>query len=97
TATFTAGTAGSFTVTATGDPTPTFSMSGAPAWLSLDSTTGALTGTPPPNLGAGPDTFNFSIIASNGFRPDATQNFTLTVRQPIIATGADAGGGPNVS
>src|SRR5207249_286941 len=63
--TFTVGTAGTFTVTATGNPAPTFSMTGAPAWLAINSTTGAMTGTPP-NLGAGPYAFTFTITASNG-------------------------------
>src|SRR5262249_5767908 len=76
TTTFTSGTAGSFQVTATGDPAPTFSLSGQPPWLSIGSTTGVLSGTPP-NLGAGPYSFNFTINASNGVGSPAAQSFTL--------------------
>jgi hypothetical protein len=45
--TFTVGTAGSFTVTATGTPAPTFSETGnLPSGVTLNSTTGVLSGTP---------------------------------------------------
>src|SRR5262249_17497884 len=47
TTTFTVGTAGSFTVAATGVPAPTFSETGAlPGGVTLDTTTGVLGGTP---------------------------------------------------
>jgi hypothetical protein len=88
-ATFTAGTAGSATVTATGDPAPTFSLTGAPAWLKIDANSGVLTGTPP--LGPGPYTFPFTITAGNGLLPNATESFTLTVDQaPAITSAASA-------
>jgi hypothetical protein len=74
-------------VTATGDPAPTFSLTGAPAWLSIGTTTGVLAGKPP-NLGAGPYTFTFTITAGNGVSPDATQSFTLTVDQAPTITSA---------
>jgi hypothetical protein len=91
--TFTAGTSGSFTVTATGYPAPTYTLSRAPVWLSIDNTTGVMTGTPA-NLGAGPFSFNFTITASNGIKPSATQNFTLkvalTVDQSPAITSSDS-------
>ena len=76
--TFTIGTAGTFTVTATGTPTPTFSLGGdtLPAGVTFDETTGVLSGTPDAGTGG---TYDLTITAQNGVSPDATQNFTLTV------------------
>ena len=55
------------------------------AGLGRLSTSGLLTGTPP-TVG----TFNFTVIASNGVEPDATQNITLLVQvEPLVFT-ADA-------
>ncbi|MGA6982751.1 MAG: Ig-like domain repeat protein [Candidatus Sulfotelmatobacter sp.] len=65
-----------FTVTATGNPTPTFSESGAlPNGVTL-STSGVLSGTP-----TQPGSFPITITASNGVSPNATQSFTLNVSQ----------------
>ncbi|MGA8725077.1 MAG: putative Ig domain-containing protein [Acidimicrobiales bacterium] len=72
----------SFGVIATGTPSPTYSLLGAPSWLSIDSTTGVLSGTPPAGSSR---TDRFTITASNGLTPDATQSFTLVV-QPIEIT-----------
>ena len=80
-ATFTAGATGSFTITATGYPAPTLSISvgNLPSWLSLNSTTGILSGTPP----TGVETVQtFTIQAGNGFGSPATQAFELTVVVP---------------
>ena len=86
--TFTVGALGTYSVVATGNPKPTFSLTGTvPAWLSIGSTTGILTGTPP-NLGTGPYTFNFTVDASNGVSPDFMQSFTLTVDQAPAITSA---------
>ncbi len=74
--TFTALSAGSFQLVASGTPTPTFSLSGAPAWLSINASN-QLVGTPPQNTGN--TNVLFDVIASNGVSPDATQPFTLTV------------------
>jgi hypothetical protein len=74
TVTFTAGTASTFAVTATGTPAPTFSETGAlPAGVTL-SANGTLSGTP-----AGGGTYPITITASNGVGPAATQTFTLVV------------------
>ncbi len=84
--TFTPGQLGSFTVIATGNPTPTFSISGNPPWLSINPTTGVLSGTPP---GVGPYSVSFTITASNGITPDFVQPFTLNVQhvnQPPVNT-----------
>ena len=77
TATFTMSQPGSFAVTATGTPAPTFSATGLPVWVSLNATTGLLSGTPPSVTGA---PFAITITASNGAAPAAVQSFTLGVR-----------------
>jgi hypothetical protein len=72
---FVTGTGGSFKVTATGDPVPTFALSGAPSGVSINSATGVMSvaASVPTNIST------FTITASNGVSPDATQTFTLTV------------------
>ena len=96
--TFTVGSAGSFPVTVSpGFPVKNaVSISGAPAWLSLDGVAGSqtLVGTPPAGSG-GTVSFELSIDGSS-----VTQSFTLTVNeapvitaQPVAATvleGTDA-------
>jgi hypothetical protein len=80
-AAFVKGVAGSFTVKATGSPTPTFSEGGAlPGGVTL-STAGVLSGTP-----AATGTFPVTITASNGVSPDATQSFKLSVVGVKIST-----------
>jgi hypothetical protein len=71
--TFTEGTAGSFTPTATGNPTPTITETGAlPTGVTF--TGGSLTGTPTVT-----GTFPITFTATNGIGNPATQAFTLTV------------------
>lgn len=87
---FTAGVAGSFTVTATGAPAPFFWATGLPSWATLDASSGVLSGTPPAD--AAGTQVNFTITASNDKAPDATQDFTIwiqavpTVGQPLTVT-----------
>lgn len=71
--------AGSFNVTATASPSPVFSLSNAPSWLSINPATGQLTGTPPADAVG---THTFTINATNGVL--ATQTFTLTVTPAIL-------------
>jgi subtilase family serine protease len=78
--TFTEGTAGSFTVTASGTPTPTLAVSGTlPSGVTFTDNgngTATLAGTPASGTAA---TYPLTITASNGVAPDASQSFTLTV------------------
>ncbi|MBE2182462.1 MAG: putative Ig domain-containing protein, partial [Anaerolineae bacterium] len=76
--TFTEGSAGSFTVTATGTAPITYGLSGAPAWVSINSSSGALSGTPPAGSAA-TGSFTFTITADNAALGNATQSFTLNV------------------
>ena len=86
--TFTVGIAGSFAVSATGSPTPTFALTGSlPAGISF-SAAGVLSGTPAAGTGG---TYAVSITATNGVPPNATQNFTLTVHEaPAIVSASSA-------
>ncbi|MGO8734065.1 MAG: beta strand repeat-containing protein [Terriglobia bacterium] len=79
--TFMVGTLGSFTVTATGYPAPTFGETGSlPSGVTLNATTGALSGTPADGTAG---TYAITITASNGVGSNATQSFTLTVGNPV--------------
>ncbi len=83
--TFTVGSAGSFTMTATGYPTPTFSETGAlPSGVTL-SAAGVLSGTPAAGTGG---VYSISVTASNAAGTSATQTFTLTVDQAPAITSA---------
>jgi large repetitive protein len=74
----TAGVPYSYTVCAIGGPpAPALSATGLPAWLSFDTSTGALTGTPAAtDVGL---SCVITITASNGTNPDAQQAFQITV------------------
>src|SRR5208283_3786515 len=77
-ATFSVGSAGTFSVMATGNPAPMFSETGPlPSGVTL-SAAGVLSGTPAAGTGG---TYPFTITASSGVGANATQNFTLTVDQ----------------
>lgn len=67
----------SHTLTVTGTPTPTFSISGTlPPGLIL-SPAGVVSGTPTTT-----GTYSGTIFASNGVGTDSTKNFSYTVAQP---------------
>jgi Bacterial Ig-like domain (group 3)/Bacterial Ig-like domain (group 1)/Putative Ig domain/Domain of unknown function (DUF4214)/Invasin, domain 3 len=84
--TFTVGAPGSFTVTATGFPAPVVTQSVVlPPWLTFDTATGVLSGTPPPGS-AGSQAL--SLTAGNGVPPDGTQSLTLVVDQAPAITSA---------
>ena len=80
-ATFTIGVPGSFTITATGVPAPTFQIQGCclPNGVSLNSETGVISGTPFSNSQTGVS--NVVVIARN-MNSTAQQNFTLTLDGP---------------
>ncbi len=88
TATFSDGSAGSFTVTSAGFPRPSLSEIGAlPSGVTFADNgngTATLGGTP-----ATGGTYPLTIKASNGVSPNANQSFTLTVDQaPSITSSA---------
>ena len=73
--TFTTGTAGSFTVTATGYPAPKFTRTGTlPTGVTFNTTTGVLGGTPSKT-----GTYTLTFAATNSVGTSAAQTFTLTV------------------
>ena len=85
--TFAVGTSGTFTVTASGVPTPTFSESGAlPNGVSFNDSTGVLSGTPSTGTGG---TYDITFTASNGVSPNATQSFILSVDEGPAITSAN--------
>jgi hypothetical protein len=83
--TFTVGAVGMFQVTGAGDPPNTFSTAGPLPNGIILSPSGLLFGTPAAGTGG---IYTFTITASNGVAPNATQTFTLTVDQaPAITSG----------
>ncbi|MCL2695036.1 MAG: hypothetical protein FWE69_01785 [Clostridiales bacterium] len=74
------GAGGTFQVTATGTNPIAYSLTGAPTGVTINSTSGLITiaGTVAVN------THTFTITASNGTTPNATQNFTLTVTATFV-------------
>ena len=86
--TFTVGTAGSFTVTASGFPAPTIAESGAlPSGVTFNAGTATLSGTPAAGTGG---QYNITFTASNGFSPNATQPFVLIINEAPSFTSANA-------
>ncbi|MBY0512420.1 MAG: putative Ig domain-containing protein, partial [Gemmataceae bacterium] len=75
-ATFYTGMTNTFTVAAPGIPDPTYTVTAGalPAGVTLNATTGVLSGTT-----AGPGTFNVTITADNGVGTPVDQPFILTV------------------
>lgn len=81
--TFTVGSAGSFTITTTGIPIPPTISNGSAlpngvSFVNNGDGTATLSGTPAAGTGG---TYNLNLTASNGFLPNATQTFVLTVNQ----------------
>jgi YVTN family beta-propeller protein len=84
-ATFLAGSPGNFIVPARGYPAPTFTETGPlPSGVQL-TPQGSLTGTPGQHAGG---TYDFTVTASNGIGPAASEAFTLTVNQAPAITSA---------
>ena len=83
----------SYMFVASGTPNPTYSLSGQPPWLTINATTGALSGVPP----SGTKSFKYGVTASNGILPNAsTATFTVTV-SPAGAAPANLGIGVSCS
>ncbi len=83
-ATFTVDSLGSFTVTATGFPAPSFSATGLPSGLSLNASSGLLSGTPAGGTGG---VHAVTVNATNGVGTGAAQSFTLTVNEAPSLSG----------
>ncbi|HTT22831.1 MAG TPA: putative Ig domain-containing protein, partial [Candidatus Sulfotelmatobacter sp.] len=85
--TFVVGTMGSFTVMATGTPTPSLTETGAlPSGVTFKDNgngTATLGGTPTTGTAG---SYAITITAQNGVPPNATQSFTLTVNQAPTIT-----------
>lgn len=84
----TVGAAYNYNIVATNSPT-SYSATGLPAGLSINTTTGEITGTP---TGAG--SFNVSITATNAYGTDAETLIITIVTGPCIDEGFDAGTTP---
>ena len=67
----------SYQITAIGSPAPTLSVSGLPAWLSFDESTGIISGTPTSaEVGV---TSVIEVIASNGSNSETRQSYQIVV------------------
>lgn len=77
---FAEGTAGTFTVTVTGNPVPSITISGTlPTGVSFDTSTGILSGTP---AAGSAGSYPLTITVANGVGSTVSQSFTLTVSGP---------------
>jgi hypothetical protein len=88
------GRASSATYTATGVPTPAFSVTGTlPAGVKLTDAgngTATLGGTP---AAGSAGTYHVTVVAANGVGPDATQDVTILVVDPLVITTTSLPGG----
>jgi YVTN family beta-propeller protein len=62
-----------YTFAAAGSPAVTYALAGAPSWLTINSATGAVTGTVP----AGTSSFSYSVTASNAAGTATAGPFTV--------------------
>lgn len=76
-----------YTVTATGTPAPALSAGILPSWLTFNAGTGVLSGTP--SKSHENTSVDITLTASNGYSPDATQQFTIQISR---TPGADVKG-----
>ncbi|MGB6496320.1 MAG: FG-GAP-like repeat-containing protein, partial [Candidatus Acidiferrum sp.] len=84
-AVFVVGVSASFTITTTGSPTPSISLSGSlPAGLSFtDNGNGTATISGTPLAASTVGAFSITLTAHNGSGPDASQSFTLTLNKGL--------------
>ena len=84
--TATVGQSYAYTFAASGAPAPTYALgAGAPTWLTINATTGALSGTPP----TGTTSFTYSVVATNGVGDPTVGPFVVTV-DPVVTSSRDA-------
>ncbi|WP_032496272.1 putative Ig domain-containing protein [Hydrogenivirga sp. 128-5-R1-1] len=76
-----------------GDGSYTFSGNSLPTWITLNTSTGVLSGTPPTDSGCSEGVENFSVTASSCSNT-YTKGFSITVRDPDCGSG---GGGSSCS
>jgi hypothetical protein len=69
-----------------GLPPYTFSLSGQPGWLSINASTGELSGNVP--VGLGPTSVNFTVNVAHGGPTSGSKNFVLPIasQQPLTIT-----------
>jgi len=86
-----AGSAYSYQVTATGDPAPTFSLTTAPAGMTINSSTGLITWASPTS-----GLHNVQVVAQNS-AGSVAQSFQVSIATPILDNFNRANGrlGPN--
>lgn len=68
---------------ADGDPSPTYSLFDAPAWLSVDPDSGAISGTEPAN---GETSFSYAVTATNPNGQATSSTVTVDVVAPAAPT-----------
>jgi len=84
-----------FSFTASGEPPPTITVSGTlPDGVTFNTGTESLEGVPDAGTGA---VYILTVEASNGFPPDDTQDFTLTVTEAPVARDTPDGSIPGDS
>jgi putative Ig domain-containing protein/uncharacterized protein DUF11 len=80
-ATATAGQLYGYTFVASGTPAPVYALgSGSPGWMSIDTSTGTISGTVP----AGVTSFSYSVTATNAAGTATAGPFTVTVTAAAV-------------
>jgi hypothetical protein len=67
----------------------TWSLGGAPSWLSINPMTGVISGTPP--MSAAGMTFTFTVSVNDGDMGSATRSYQLRVLPVMMDGGVDSG------
>ncbi len=75
-----------------GNGSYTFSSSPLPSWLTLNSSTGVLSGTPPADAGCSESLINFTVSVSSCSNTN-TKGFSITVNDPDCTASTGGGGG----
>ena len=68
----------SYDVNASGNPTPTYSLTESPSGMTINPTSGLIEWTP-----VAEGNFDVTVVASNGISPDATQSFQIIVTETL--------------